>query len=155
MNFSASRGDTKSPDEILKSAHSPETTTVASIEPNEFFKHTFGRGKKLQQQQLPQAEDDEIDEHRQELIDRYHSLLREKRELRKRNAQAQTNICQYLRKHSIDLFPPIADRSQVNIYSLYYLLYIYYKPFPCLFPRPALLLVLMKKQYQILLYDTV
>ena len=126
MNFSASRGDTKSPDEILKSAHSPETTTVASIEPNEFFKHTFGRGKKLQQQQLPQAEDDEIDEHRQELIDRYHSLLREKRELRKRNAQAQTNICQYLRKHSIDLFPPIADRSQVNIYinhfHIYYLL---------------------------------
>ena len=136
LNFySGSRDDTKSPDEILKSAHSPETTTVASIEPNEFFKHTFGRGKKLQQQQLPQAEDDEIDEHRQELIDRYHSLLREKRELRKRNAQAQTNICQYLRKHSIDLFPPIADRSQVNIYSLYYLLYIYYKPFPCLFPR--------------------
>ena len=133
INFTASRGDTKSPDEILKSAHSPETTTVASIEPNEFFKHTFGRGKKLQQQQLPQAEDDEVDEHRQELIDRYHSLLREKRELRKRNAQAQTNICQYLRKHSIDLFPPIADRSQVNIYSLY--IFTYYKSFSYLFLR--------------------
>ena len=113
----------------MKSAHSPETTSLqTSIEPNEFFKHTFGRGKtdfRKQQQQAQQAEDDEVNEARQELIDRYHSLLREKRELRKRNAQAQTNICQYLRKHSIDLFPPIADRSQVNIYINHVSIYFY------------------------------
>ena len=113
----------------MKSAHSPETTSLqTSIEPNEFFKHTFGRGKtdfRKQQQQAQQAEDDEVNEARQELIDRYHSLLREKRELRKRNAQAQTNICQYLRKHSIDLFPPIADRSQVNIIHINRVVFIF------------------------------
>lgn len=53
---------------------------------------------------------------RQNLLDKYHALLKEKRELRKRNAQAQTNICQYLRKHNIDLFPHLTelDKSQVR-----------------------------------------
>ncbi len=51
---------------------------------------------------------------REELLEKYHSLQKEKRELRKRNAQAQTNICQYMRKHSIDLFPALdPDLTQV------------------------------------------
>jgi dynactin complex subunit len=51
---------------------------------------------------------------RDNLLEKYQSLQREKRELRKRNAQAQTNICQYLRKHSIDLFASAdPDKSQV------------------------------------------
>ena len=48
------------------------------------------------------------------LVQQYYALMKEKRELRKRNAQAQTNICQYLRKHNIDLFSHMgADKSQV------------------------------------------
>ena len=113
--FTASRGDSKSPEEAViassaKSPHTPDTTT--SIDPNEFIKHTFGKSKPDLYKHLEQE-----NEYRKELIDRYHALLREKRELRKRNAQAQTNICQYLRKHSIDLFPPqAAEKSQVFIY---------------------------------------
>jgi uncharacterized protein YpiB (UPF0302 family) len=39
-----------------------------------------------------------------------------KRELKKRNAQAQTNICQYLRKHNIDLSPMgHSDKSQQSL----------------------------------------
>ena len=52
--------------------------------------------------------------HREELLERYHALLKEKKELRRRNNQAQTNICNYLRKHNIDLFPPIKDKNQVH-----------------------------------------
>ncbi|XP_071747160.1 uncharacterized protein [Lepeophtheirus salmonis] len=41
---------------------------------------------------------------REEMTEMYHALIKEKRELRKRNAQAQTNIVQYFRKHKMDLF---------------------------------------------------
>ena len=58
---------------------------------------------------------------RQDLLDKYHALLKEKRELKKRNAQAQTNICQYLRKHNIDLFPHLeVDKSQVLFFSSFF-----------------------------------
>ncbi len=33
---------------------------------------------------------------------RYHQYQKERRELRKRNLQAQTNIAQYMRKHNIE-----------------------------------------------------
>ena len=57
---------------------------------------------------------------REDLLEKYHSLLKEKKELRKRNAQAQTNICQYLRKHNIDLFPHLeADKSQVHMTKMH------------------------------------
>ena len=53
------------------------------------------------------------------LVQQYYALMKEKRDLRKRNAQAQTNICQYLRKHNIDLFSHMgADKSQVYYKSL-------------------------------------
>ena len=51
-------------------------------------------------------------EAREELLEKYNALLKERKELKRRNGQAQTNICNYLRKHSIDLFPRV-EKSQV------------------------------------------
>ena len=48
---------------------------------------------------------------RDELLDQYHSLYKEKRDLRKRNIQAQTNIVQYFRRHKMDLFSSKEDVS--------------------------------------------
>lgn len=58
---------------------------------------------------------------RDQLLARYYALLKEKKELRKRNNQAQTNICQYLRKHNIDLFSSATDpdKSQVLFFTLH------------------------------------
>ena len=49
------------------------------------------------------------------LLERYYSLLKEKKELRKRNNQAQTNICNYLRKHNIDLTSQGAESQVKNM----------------------------------------
>jgi hypothetical protein len=51
---------------------------------------------------------------------RYHQYQKERRELRKRNLQAQTNIAQYLRKHNIDqMIHDAADKSQSTLYESY------------------------------------
>ncbi len=39
---------------------------------------------------------------RDELVERYYQYQKERRELKRRNLQAQTNIVQYLRKHKIN-----------------------------------------------------
>jgi hypothetical protein len=50
---------------------------------------------------------------------RYHQYQKERRELRRRNIQAQTNIAQYLRKHNIDQQIHDADKSQSSLYDSY------------------------------------
>ena len=39
--------------------------------------------------------------HREALIERFFQLQKDRRELKRRNGQAQTNIAQYFRKHKL------------------------------------------------------
>ena len=60
--------------------------------------------------------------HREGLIETYHRLQKQKKDLRKRNLQAQTNIAQYMRKHGIQIIhgnPFDFDRSQASLREEY------------------------------------
>ena len=70
----------------------------------EVIKHTFKKFTTELDVKKVSAQMKSAEPTREDLLEKYHQLLKEKRDLRKRNAQAQTNICQYLRKHNIDLF---------------------------------------------------
>ena len=97
----------------------PEEEEAAAAADEGIIKHSFKRFT-TELDQFRRAKSETPSEpsgpSREELIEKFHALAKEKKELRKRHAQAQTNICQYLRKHNIDLFPRLeADKSQVRL----------------------------------------
>ena len=60
--------------------------------------------------------------HRDGLIETYHRLQKQKKDLRKSNLQAQTNIAQYMRKHGMEIIhghPLDFDRSQASLREEY------------------------------------
>ena len=104
-----SGGDVKSPD-------SQPPTAVDEPVKEELLKRSFRGFTAKMDAQKPKEEDSRpsTPKRKEALLQQYYALMKEKRDLRKRNAQAQTNICQYLRKHNIDLFSHLgADKSQV------------------------------------------
>ncbi len=48
-------------------------------------------------------------------MDRFYNFQKERRELRRRNLQAQTNIAQHFRRHKLNLFPGDARRSRAAV----------------------------------------
>ena len=57
---------------------------------------------------------------REALLETFHKLQKERRDLRKRNLRAQTNIAQYMRKHGVDIVTlHDADRSQSSLRDEY------------------------------------
>ena len=110
-----SGGDEKSPSPRPSVARSSGTKEPEEPKPEAaIMKKTLG-GFAAKMAQKPKEDSRPSTPKRKEaLLQQYYALMKEKRELRKRNAQAQTNICQYLRKHNIDLFSHMgADKSQV------------------------------------------
>ena len=111
-----SGGDEKSPSPRPSVARSSGTKEAEEPKPEAaIMKKTFGGFAAKMAAQKPKEDSRPSTPKRKEaLLQQYYALMKEKRELRKRNAQAQTNICQYLRKHNIDLFSHMgADKSQV------------------------------------------
>ena len=56
---------------------------------------------------------------RDELVERYYAHQKDRRELRRRNLQAQTNIAQFFRRHKLNPFPSDAERSQGSVREEY------------------------------------
>ncbi len=52
-------------------------------------------------------------------MERFYACQKERRELRRRNAQAQTNIAQHFRRHKLNLFPSDPQRSQAEVKEEY------------------------------------
>ena len=90
-----------------------ETTETQTGGPStgEIIKHA-GLFKNFAGMNMNRSPSPDPAEAREDLLEKYNALLKERKELRRRNVQAQQNICNYLRKHSIDLFPPV-EKSQV------------------------------------------
>ena len=57
--------------------------------------------------------------YRDDLIERYYQHQKDRRELRRRNLQAQTNIAQFFRRHKMNPFPSDAERSQGSVREEY------------------------------------
>ena len=57
--------------------------------------------------------------YREELIERYYAYQKDKRELKRRNLQAQTNIAQFFRKHKLNPYPGEAQRTQTAVRDEY------------------------------------
>ena len=57
---------------------------------------------------------------RDAMIETYNRLQKQRKDLRKRNLQAQTNIAQYMRKHGMEIIAPHdIDRSQTSLREEY------------------------------------
>lgn len=102
---------------------SPTSEAPAPVKDEQVLKRGFAGFRKFAADLDTQKPKDDsrpsTPKRKEALVQQYYALMKEKRDLRKRNAQAQTNICQYLRKHNIDLFSHMgADKSQVYYKSL-------------------------------------
>ena len=56
------------------------------------------------------------------MIENYHRLQKQKKDLKKRNLKAQTDIAQYMRKHGMEIIhahPLDFDRSQASLREEY------------------------------------
>ncbi|XP_059079655.1 uncharacterized protein LOC131877856 [Tigriopus californicus] len=56
---------------------------------------------------------------RDDLLEKYYHYQKERREIRRRNIQAQVNIAQYFRKHQMNMFPSDHERSQTSLKDEY------------------------------------